>query len=325
MANFIKVLSIDGGGMRGIIPAMILAEIETRTQRQIAELFHLIAGTSTGGILALGLTKPNPQGKPQYAARDLMNLYEAEGGRIFSRSVWHRIHAIGHVAEEKYPSDGIETVLDRYFGEARLKDAVTDVLITSYEIEKRLPFFFKSANAKTKLGYDFPMKKVARATSAAPTYFEPLRLETGDSSDYYALIDGGVFANNPAMCAFVEAKTTHPDTNDFLVLSIGTGEMTRRLPYDEVKNWGLLRWAQPILSVVFDGVNDTVDYQLKQLLPLTREGHERYYRFQTRLDMGNDDMDDASETNIHALKSLAERIIRDNNEAIDTLCDGLIR
>lgn len=324
LSGLVAVLAIDGGGIRGIIPAMILADIERRTRSPICELFDLIVGTSTGGILALGLTKPM-NGRPQYSAEDGVRLYEAEGERIFSRSVWHRIHAMGNVAEEKYPSDGIESVLFDYFGEARLKDALTEIVVTSYEIERRTPFFFKSRYAKdpAKKGYDFPMTQVARATSAAPTYFEPTKIETDDGSDYYALVDGGVFANNPAMCALAEAKSTHPDAADLLLVSLGTGELTRRMPYDDVKGWGLARWAQPILGLVFDGVSDTVDYQLKQLLP-AKNGAHRYYRFQARLDEGSDDMDDVGRTNLRVLKLLAETIIRDNSERLDALCQELL-
>ena len=325
MPQQIRVLSIDGGGIRGIIPAMILAEIEKRTHKPISELFHLIAGTSTGGILALGLVKPDAHGKPAYSAQQAIALYDREGARVFSRSIWHRLHAVGSIAEEKYPADGIEAVLDEYFGDARLKDALTDVFITAYEIERRFPFLFKSRKARKDPIYNFPLKQAARATSAAPTYFEPLKLEAeaGDTAEYYALVDGGVYANNPALCAYVEAKTMFPEADDFLVVSLGTGEMTRPLPYDQARAWGLIQWAQPILNVVFDGVSDTVDYQLKQLLP-KKKGAQRYYRFQVRLDEGNDDLDDASRTNIRVLKLLAEAIIRDNREALGTLCDELV-
>src|SRR5215204_3709350 len=137
-----KVLSIDGGGIRGIIPAMVLAEIERLTGKRIAEMFDLVAGTSTGGILALGLTKPGQDGKPQYSAKKLIDLYETEGGKIFSIPVWHQIHSVGGVAEEKYPATGIEEVAKEYFGELRLAEALTEVLVTAYEIEKRGPWFF---------------------------------------------------------------------------------------------------------------------------------------------------------------------------------------
>jgi len=319
-----KVLSIDGGGIRGIIPAMILAEIEGRTGKRTAEVFGLVAGTSTGGILALGLTKPGQNGGPEYSAKKLIDLYETEGGKIFSIPVWHRIHSTGGLAEEKYPAKGIEEVALEYFGDVRLAQAHKEVLVTAYEIERRGPWFFKRRHARdeNREGDNFLMRDVARATSAAPTYFEPLQLTWGPHGER-AFIDGGVHSNNPAMCAYVEARKIHPGENDFLVLSLGTGEPTRSMPYEEVKGWGLALWAQPILNVVFDGVADTVDYQLRELLPA--EGDDRrYYRFQTALAIGKDDMDDASATNIQALKKNAKEIIDENETALETLCAQLI-
>lgn len=320
-----KVLSIDGGGIRGIIPAMVLAEIERRTQTRIAEMFDLIAGTSTGGILALGLTKPGQDNKSEYSAKRLIELYETEGEKIFSIPVWHRIHSAGGLAEEKYPSDGIEEVTQRYFGDRRLAEALTEVLVTAYEIEGRAAWFFKRrhARAENRNGDNFLMREIARATSAAPTYFEPFLVE-GGPHDKCALIDGGVHSNNPAMCAYVEARKIHPEENDFLVVSLGTGELTRSLPYEEVKGWGLALWAQPILNVVFDGVADTVNYQLRELLSTEDGEARRYYRFQTQLDIGKDDMDDASRTNIAALKVKAREIIAKNEDALKALCAQLV-
>ncbi|HEX7049803.1 MAG TPA: CBASS cGAMP-activated phospholipase [Longimicrobiales bacterium] len=321
----IRVLSIDGGGIRGIIPAMVLAEIERRLDRPISEIFHLIAGTSTGGILALGLTVPGPDGKPRYSAQDLVELYEREGGQIFSRSTWHRIRAFGNAADEKYSADGIEGVLKRKFGDARLKDALTEVLVTSYEIERRTPFFFRSRRAREQAEYDYLMRDVARATSAAPTYFEPHRIViNNDPLDYFALIDGGVFANNPAMCAYAEAKADDPRA-DVMLVSLGTGELVRPIAYDDAKGWGLLQWAQPILGTVFDGVSDTVDYQLARLLTDGGRRGQRYFRFQTRLDDGNDDMDDASRTNIRVLKLVAEEMMHRQRQQLNTLCRQLRR
>jgi patatin-like phospholipase/acyl hydrolase len=320
-----KVLSIDGGGIRGIIPAMVLAEIESRTGRRIAEMFDLVAGTSTGGILALGLTKPGQGDKPEYSAKELIELYETKGKKIFSIPVWHRIRSAGGVTEEKYPATGIEEVAKRYFGGTRLAEALTEVLVTAYEIEGRAPWFFKRRHAKdeSREGDNFLMREVARATSAAPTYFEPFLVE-GGPHDGCALVDGGVHSNNPAMCAYVEAMKIHREEKDFLVVSLGTGELTRPLPYQEVRDWGLVKWAQPILNVVFDGVADTVDYQLRELLS-TEEGEaRRYYRFQTVLDIGKDDMDDASATNIQALRTKAKEIVSKNDAALDTLCAQLV-
>jgi len=325
----IKILSIDGGGIRGIIPAMVLDQIEQATHKKIYELFDLIAGTSTGGILALGLTRPDGAGSSKFKASDLIDLYESEGNTIFPHSFWRKVSTLGGLTDEKYPSDGIEGVLKKYFEESKLSEALTNVLVTSYEIERRDPFLFKSTKAINDKDSNFLMRDVARSTSAAPTYFQPAKVqsdkqkESGSSLDYYALIDGGVFANNPAMCAFVEAKANpsinRAKQNDFLMVSLGTGQLTRSIPYDEAKDWGLAMWAKPILDVVFDGVSDTVDYELKQLLAA-----DKYYRFQVNLaEMGKDEMDDTSGTNLHALKTLANKMIEDNKKNIDGLCRSL--
>jgi len=319
----VKILAIDGGGIRGIIPAMLLAHIESVTGRPIAKLFDLVAGTSTGGILALGLTIPKTAGASLYTAQQFVEMYEHEGPRIFSCSLWRRIVACGNLREEKYSAAGIEAVLAGYFGDARFRDAATDVLVCSYEIEHNFPFFFKSSKARERTDYDFPARLVARCTAAAPTYFEPMKLPSGTSTDHYTLIDGGVFANNPAACALVEAKTTHPEADDFLVVSLGTGALIHSLSYNAAKTWGVVKWAVPLLNIVFDGVSSTVDYQLRQLLPDGPGDCRRYYRFQTTLDGHNHALDNASPSNITALKGLATGLIEKNSGALQSLCKKL--
>jgi patatin-like phospholipase/acyl hydrolase len=314
----VRILSIDGGGIRGIIPARILQEIEETTGKAVADLFDLIAGTSTGGILALGLTKPAEGGRPQYCAADLVELYEAEGPRIFNRSTWHYLKALNNLADEKYDSSGIEEVLHEYFGETRLSDALTNLMVTSYDIERRAPYFFKSYRAADSRERDTPMADAARATSAAPTYFAPHRINIPGRNDYRALVDGGVFANNPTMCAYAEAKGLFPNATDYLVISIGTGELTRRIPIEEAEEWGLAMWAQPLLGVVFDGVSDTVDYQVRTMCR-TDTDIQPYHRLQVTLTEGNDDMDDTTTTNLRALRILAERFITDSGKDLQTI------
>src|SRR4029078_3479942 len=164
----IRVLSIDGGGIRGIIPATVLESIEERTGKRISDLFDLITGTSTGGLLALGLVAPGASGTPMYTASDLVEFYVQKGHAIFARSLPHRIVALADLAEEKYQAAGIEETLHSYFDDLMLSQATTHVLVTSYEIEQRMPFFFRSsraADAAKHPGYDFLMRDVARATS----------------------------------------------------------------------------------------------------------------------------------------------------------------
>jgi patatin-like phospholipase/acyl hydrolase len=147
--GLVKVLSIDGGGIRGIIPALVLAEMEHLTKRPASQLFDLIAGTSTGGIIALGVTVPGEAesaGKlePRWSAQQLVDLYESEGPKIFHRSLLRTIETVDGLLEEKYAASGLEAALERYMGDTRLSEALTDVLIPSYDIQRHEPFFYKS-------------------------------------------------------------------------------------------------------------------------------------------------------------------------------------
>jgi patatin-like phospholipase/acyl hydrolase len=322
MAPPYRILSIDGGGIRGLIPAVVLDRMERRTGRPIAESFDLIAGTSTGGILAVALTRAGEDGRPRWPAAELIELYETQGPRIFDRSLFKALESVFAIEDEKYPRESLQAALEHYLGEARLRDALTDVLIAAYETEQRFPFFFKRRRAREDPAYDFPVRDVAYATSAAPTYFEPLKLETTDAVEYFSLVDGGVYASNPAMCAYAEARRHHPD-REVLMVSLGTGELTRSLPYDSVKDWGLREWIwphTPILSVMFDGMSDTVDYQLTQVLD-----EDLYFRFQPKLDLAKDDMDDASAPNLRALKLQATRLLAEREVAarFERMCELL--
>lgn len=324
MTKLFRILALDGGGVRGLIPATVLAEIEQRTGQPIASLFDLIAGTSTGGLLALGLAKPHPQSvtQPHYTAANLINLYATEGPRIFKRSPLQSLVALGGLTEESYPADSFEDTLHDYFGEARLSQALTDLLIPTYDLQSRQPLFFKSRKARLDPAYDFAMRHIARATTAAPTYFEPLHLNTAIGE--FAFADGGVVANNPAMCAFAEARKHYPEATDILIVSLGTGDSARTIPYASARDWGAVQWIAPLVSMFLDGMADAVHYQCAQCLPADSSGRRRYYRFQIPLGQVSDAIDDVSHTNVRALQLLANDLIRLNKAALNELCEQLI-
>jgi patatin-like phospholipase/acyl hydrolase len=289
-----KVLAIDGGGIRGLIPALVLTDLERRCGRPAGEMFDLIAGTSTGAIIGCALAKPDPM-----PAERIAELYERDGPKIFDRSLLKKITSAGGLLDERYESDGLVNVLRAHLGDARLGEAHPPLLLTAYDIERRAAVFMRSTD-------DTSMVDAAHASSAAPTYFEPVRV------DGATLIDGGVFAVNPAMCGYAEAAGRLE-----LLVSLGTGEHTRRLPYEEVRGWGRLEWATPIIDVVFDGSADAVDEQASRLLA------DRYVRLQTRLEEASDDLDDASPENLAALRREAERLIARSESELDRLCEQL--
>jgi predicted acylesterase/phospholipase RssA len=223
-------------------------------------------------------------------------IYEQEGPQIFDASLVKQVSSLGGVIDERYDARELVESLRRHLGNTALAEAVTAVLVTAYDLEAREALVLRRDD-------DVSMVDAAHASSAAPTYFEPVRLGAR------TLIDGGVFAINPAVLAYAEANGSID-----VLASLGTGALTRRLPYDEVKDWGELEWARPIIDVVFDGSADAVDEVLERLV------HDRYIRLQTRLEEASDDLDDASPENLAALRREAERLIERRSADIDRLC-----
>jgi patatin-like phospholipase/acyl hydrolase len=261
------------------------------------------------------LTCPGVDGKAKHTASDLVDLYVKNGADIFTKS-W--LTDEEKLLFPKYKASHLEHVLAEYLQDARLKDAVTRVTVTSYETERRKPFFFRSVRAaKDPSQYDFFMRDVARATSAAPTFFPPHRIDA-PPSDYYSLVDGGVFANNPGMCAYVDALVEIGARPEVLMVSLGTGTLTRPLQYDVIKNWGELKWVQPVINVMMDGVSNATDFQLEQIL-----GADNYYRIQTTLDIAADEMDDVSTENIRNLELQAESLIETSAKTLSNIRDRL--
>lgn len=325
MSSTIKILSIDGGGIRGILPAMLLAELERRTGKRTAEMFDLISGTSTGGIITLGLTMPDEQGKPQHQAEAILELYEKQGRDIFSRTIWQRLQTLESIIGSKYPSDGLERILESYFNGVRLSQVITDVFLTSYDLERHEPYFFSSYQAHRNPERDLLLRHVARATSAAPTYFDPAQVQFPGEDVPRTLVDGGLVANNPALSAFIEAREIYPKADSYILISIGTGDVLRPMPHEQAMNWGMMQWAQQLFDVVVTAADRTIDYQLRRLLPVCVDGQQHYYRFQVPLqgDDVSDQMDDISDKNIRGLKRLGKQLIDENDQKLNRIADLL--
>ena len=194
-----RVLAIDGGGIRGLIPALVLAELEEPVRRPVFELFDLMAGTSTGGILVSALCAPD-----LLPAAEVAEIYEEEGPRIFDRSIRQRIQSADGLLDEKYDAAALDRALERFIGDKRLSATRPDLIVPTYDTAAPGPHFFKTTNAREDPATDARLADVARATSSAPTYFEPLELGPR------ALLDGGVFAVNPAMSALAEVLRDSP-------------------------------------------------------------------------------------------------------------------
>jgi len=171
------------------------------------------------------------------------------------------------------------------------------------------------------------MKDVVLATISAPTFFEPYVIESKDLSVLKHLVfaDGALSASNPAMCAYVEAKTLFPDVHEYLIVSLGTGKHTATVLHELTKGWGAVQWIKPLVNIMLSGAVDVVDHQLKTLFATPGDRLNHYYRFQIQLEESKATMDDAGEISLHVLELLAENLIRDNHHEIEQLCEKLVK
>lgn len=322
----LRILSIDGGGIRGLIPAVLLAKFEEKIREKdpdgsIADYFDLFAGTSTGGILVSGLLSPsiNKYHKWNYNAYELIDIYREWGPKIFANTFGHRVKSGFGLKSSKYPSKGLDDCLQAYFGNLSLSQLGKPCLIPSYDVERKKTHFFTRHDAREDFNQDFYLWDVIRSTTAAPTYFEASTIYSlGDfrNRQRYTMIDGGIYAHNPALCAYAEARanpyfrkiTDEVSASNMILFSLGTGDTKSPYSPDQVKSWGLIKWARPLVGIMMGAAAEAIHYQLTQVFGSV-EAKDQYQRIDPDLpDDVSPYMDDASPENIESLVRFAYQL-----------------
>jgi patatin-like phospholipase/acyl hydrolase len=330
------ILSIDGGGIKGIIPGMVLVEIEERLKIRtgnpdayIANYFDFFAGTSTGGILTCLLLCPSKEDptKPRFSAKEALNLYVENGSKIFSTKGFKKILAnIGWVTE-KYDAQVFEDILLAYFEDVKLSELIKPCIITAYNIELRKAHFFRQMVAKNRGdSRDFYVRDVCRATSAAPTYFSVAEINSL-AGVRYPLLDGGIFATNPSLSAFVEIKKSPEELipKDIYILSLGTGASKKAYDSDELRDTKALFVVPALLDMMMSGATETSHFYMKQIFNFLGIP-DHYLRLEPdNLQSVEEHLDAADAKNIKKLMSLADRMISKKSAVIDIVVDNLIK
>jgi patatin-like phospholipase/acyl hydrolase len=253
------ILSLDGGGIRGILTAIILERLEQAVPGFLAHI-DLFAGTSTGGILSLGLASGMSPGEAR-------QLYARFGDRVFADNVIDDIRDLGRLVGAEYSLQPLKEILSEQFGDRRLRDLPKRVLITTFDLDNQPEDPRALRTWKAKFFHNYPgvgtdgdqrIVDIALRTSAAPTFF-PV---------YQGYIDGGVVANNPSVCALAQALdpgTGGQSLRKVRLLSVGTGFNPRYLDTQD-GDWGLVQWAPHLISLMLEGSLNLADYQCRQIL-----------------------------------------------------------
>jgi hypothetical protein len=322
VAASFRVLAIDGGGIRGVIPATVLVDLERRLAPcPLASVFDLIVGTSTGGIIALGLTVPEGE-HPRHPAERLLELYLTDGETIFPgggpvplpRTAWLR-------EGTRYSVTGLEEVLDRILGDTPLTAALTGVVVTSYDLAYGEPVMLAS---RPEFGYvsDVTMVVAARATSAAPMFFKPEIIQDGERERM--LVDGGLYANNPAVLGYLlGGQVAARESLPLVLVSLGTGTRPPRTPLPAADR-AQVRDASTVARALLEAVS-TGSANLGHLLlaRLADDERFRYWRLQTTVGSCSFTMDDSSPDNVACLYERARDLVFEKDEELAAITNAL--
>ncbi|MBK5200467.1 MAG: patatin-like phospholipase family protein [Spirochaetaceae bacterium] len=352
------ILCLDGGGMRGIVPAVLLGNLvklvrEYDDTKPLYAHFDLIAGTSTGALLALGLSTP-----PQYLnikkeegtdeiitfplveqtfmeklkkieklkqkqpivitrgceASHLLDLYKNSGAKIFPPQT----RLFGQLIRDKYRAKPLEDFLKSFYSEAKLSQCMVPTMAVSYEIQEGIPYIFKSWDSK-----DFYTREVARATSAAPTYFPPVILHERSTDKKLTLVDGAMVANNPVVFAYGEAKTLYPNCKKFHIISLSTASSTFSLG-DEEFSGGLMAWIDPSKGAPIQKIYASSQMQIADYMAKHNEDIE-YTRVDYHVAEEKFKLDDTSSHAIAKLEEIGQIVYEKNEEKIIDYVEKLIK
>ncbi|XP_073023908.1 patatin-like protein 2 [Primulina eburnea] len=348
--RFVTVLSIDGGGIKGIIPAVILEFLESQLQEldgenaRLADYFDVIAGTSTGGLVTAMISAPDENNRPLYAAKDIKPFYLENCPKIFPQT--HTLFPFGKLFKSLigplYDGRHLHKVLRKELREITLTQALTNVVIPAFDIKRLQPVIFSTYEAKRCTWLDAKLSDICISTSAAPTFLPGHEFKTIDANGYdyeYNLIDGGVAANNPTLIAITEV-TKHMfdkikvdlsqikpgDYPRILTLSIGTGTAKVEEKYNSriARKWGILDWllhggTTPLLEIFTQASADMVDFH-NALIFQAFFSEDNYLRIQDDTLSGiENSVDIATVENLERLATIGEKLLNDPISRVNTM------
>ncbi|KAL3722196.1 patatin-like protein 2 [Eucalyptus grandis] len=342
--KMVTVLSIDGGGVRGIIPGTILANLESilqelepnRRDLRIADYFDIIAGTSTGGLITAMITAPNENNRPKFPACEINKIYFKSCPKIFPQKCRNKmmnsiISWVGALMGPKHDGKKLKSLVEDMLGATTLSQTLTNVVIPTFDIKLLQPVIFSTDAARTNPLKNARLADVCMGTSAAPIFLPPYYFKTEDKNEerHFNLIDGGVAANNPALVALShinreifsqngECKDKNPGQIDrILVLSLGTGAAHNKGKYSAAKaaRWGLINWNvdhgfTPLFDIFNDVISDMVDIYLSSLFRFFK-CEQNYLRIQDDTLTGEESLvDAATPENLHRLEEIGQKLLQ---------------
>ena len=318
MAAKVRVLSIDGGGIRGIIPSRILREFEIRSGLPITKLFDFGVGTSAGAIIIGSIAAVDESGNPIFSTSRMVEFYLDKSKSIFGVSYIRKILSVNGLLRPKISRVRLDHILRDNLQNKRISQCAFPIAITAYNIDECRPQIWSTLDARESHKNDHYLCDIIGASCSAPTYFSPKKIKMDDDIVHY-FIDGGVFQNNPQVVPLLELSKIDPHLKkeDMLMISIGTGTSLLPVSGEKLMKAGVLGWLKngAIVDVIMDGASDFSDIEGGVLYP---------YRYRIQMDIPVEFAQVDNHLNAKPLLALVEEWIKNNGAMIDEIVSHLV-
>ena len=323
----VRILTIDGGGAKSIIPAVILEYIEGKLQElaknpkvRLCDFLDFVAGTAAGAIITTMMITPDEHGRPAYSAKQIVeNLFDF-GTVYYRKKDWRTLWGLRGA---KYPEEAVNAMHIKYFNHWKLKDLLLPTAIPGYDILNRKPVIFTNKDGSNK-HEDYFAKDIVRGSGASPAWIAPAEFRDGTHKNL--IVNGNVIANNPAMIAFIEATKTPqiidkfkrltPD-NTFL-LSLGTGvSKFHQFNVRDVKRWNKGNWYDLLMSMGIESSTIIAEYKVRSFFDAFKTNN--YIRINPEIRLGEENIMNTSNKNLCNLLQDANNYIAANHELLDEI------
>ncbi len=321
----VRILVIDGGGIDGVMPLVLLRYLEEKTGKPIVDLFDFFTGTSTGSIIVSSLNVPDDDGKPRYSAGKLLEIYTDFSKEVLAPSVTREILTLHGLIGPHLSIQHSHTEFLRFLGDKITFGALLKkVAITVYDIERNYPEILNSWECDEAISR-YLLADVITAATATPTFFAPAIFTDYHHRTRNVLVDGGIFTNNPSLDGIREALALYPHASRFLIVHLGTGGgslANLNLKADKIQHWGFLHWLRSILSIVYKSQNTVIRDAISSIQYFSASKKFDYYYFNKN--MKNAAPFDTTKANIDTIEAHARAIITEQGQTLDKVAQELL-
>ncbi|MCL1124992.1 patatin-like phospholipase family protein [Shewanella surugensis] len=317
--KIIFILSIDGGGMMGLLPVKLLQYIESQAQQPIHDIFDLIVGTSSGAVTAGFTSLKNTDNQARFPITQILNMYRYHSKGLFESSIKHTILSLDGLLAPKYSTRKKYTLLDTYLSQITLQEAFVPIMIPAVDVEHMQAMFFKSWEHQ----HYFFMKDILSGATNMPALYAFTDIYSLDNTVQYTLIDGATFMDSPTIPAWLAAKELYPNKH-YIIVSLGAGSVANNHFISIKPQMGILQWNINLLKVIGFADIKSSDIIMQSMVNLPGTNIINYYRFDTILDMNTVSAFNTSSQNIETLERYGQQMIEENKNQLNELIQKII-